>query len=124
MEQRALAEHRGGRVRALDAQLEPGEAGQPHLGSQQQHPALVDVLDPPPVEGVAWQQVVGVATAADQSWPAGEAVDPAADLPAEGERVPAALAADALDDVPERRRRRVDLAGPLVAIQRAAGPVR
>jgi len=39
--------------RRFDLQLEPGQAGQPHLGAQPQQPRTLDLLDAPPVQGIA-----------------------------------------------------------------------
>ena len=88
MEQRALREHHGraapllggpgaravvvgGRVVVrLDAQLEPREPGQPHLGAQPQQPSGPDLLDAPEVHRVVDEQPRGVAAPAPQAAPA------------------------------------------------------
>ena len=52
VEQRPLGVDRPVAV-AAHAQLQPGEAGQPHLGAQPQQPLRFDLLDAPEVERLA-----------------------------------------------------------------------
>ena len=87
-------------------ELQPGQPGQPHLRPQPQQAAGLQLLDPPEVEGVADVETARVAPAPAQADPADQPVQPAAHLPGQRERVPAVLAADALDHPPQRLRRR------------------
>ena len=77
VEQRALDVRRalGRAVVGLDAQLQPGQAGQPHLGPQPQQPPGLDLLDPPEVQRLADVQPVRVAPAAAQADAADEPVE-------------------------------------------------
>lgn len=126
VEHRALpvAHPAGGAVPdRLHPHLQPGQARQPHLRAQPQQLAPLDLLHPPEVQRVAHPQPPGVAAAPAQSDPAGQPVQPAAHGPRQGEGVPAVLPADALDDVPQRRRLHLRLARPYVGVEAAARPV-
>jgi hypothetical protein len=104
-------------------ELEPGEPGQAHLRSESQQPALLALLDPPEVKGVADEEPPGVAPATTQPHAAHQPVEPAADPPGQREGVPADVAADPLHDPPQLPRRRGRRPGALVDVQAAAGPV-
>jgi hypothetical protein len=81
---------------ALELELEPGLAGQPHLGVQQQATALaVGDQHAPEVERVAGAQFGGVAAAAAQAGAAHQAVEEPAEPPEPLGVVPAVGAADA-----------------------------
>ena len=121
-----------------DPQLEPREARRLHLRAQAQQPLargqrglvgvetrdpLVDaLLDTPPVQGVADLERVGVPAAPAQPDTADEPVHHPAGPPAQRERVPAALAADAGDDVPHVLGRRGRVALAAVGVDGAARP--
>jgi hypothetical protein len=58
VEECPLPEQRAALVVGIDDELvEPGQSGQSHLGAQPEQVLVLDVLDPPPVEGVADGQV-------------------------------------------------------------------
>ena len=127
VEPRLLPEDAATLLVLLHGQVEPRQPRQPHLGPQPQElpvRSIDDLLDPPPVDGVADPQVVRVAPASQQPGAAAEDVEPAADLPGQRPRVPAVGAADALDHRPQRLRAGSHGGGPLVDVEAAAGPVR
>jgi hypothetical protein len=86
MEERPLTEHGpAGRpaVVGIDDQLEPGQPGQTHLGAQAQQVIFLDILDPPPFQGISDGQVERVAATTAQSRPAEEAVEQTTGPPSE-----------------------------------------
>ncbi len=79
LEQRSLAvADSAGAVRD-DLELQPGTAGQAHLGAQAEQPRPVQVFHAPPIERFADVQPVGITATAAQPDTAGQPVDPAAD---------------------------------------------
>ena len=50
-------------VVGVDDELEPGEAGRWHLGAQMLPVGVLDVLDPPPVQGLSGEEVERVVAA-------------------------------------------------------------
>ncbi len=117
---RVLRELLGGGVHP---QLEPREAGEAHLRAQQQPPAGLDRLHPPEVQRVVHAQVPLVAAAPAQPRSAGEPVHEATDLPRERPRVPAPVATDLLDDLPQHVGGGVHDRPALVDVERPARPV-
>lgn len=104
--------------------LEPRLAGDQHLRAQPQLASGLDVLDAPPVDGVADDEGLGVASAAVVARSPEDLVGQPADHPRGGQGVPAVLGADALDDRPHSLGRRLARARPVVDVDGATGPVR
>ena len=93
-------------VLASDRELQPGQAGQPHLGAQPQQPA--GRRAPRPARSPARRRPAGGRGSRRprrSPTPPTTRSEPAADRPGQRERVPAVLAADALDHPPQRLRR-------------------
>lgn len=90
--------------RTVDPQIQPGDAGQAHLRPQPEQLAPAHLLDPPEVERFAGGQPVRVAADTAPADAADRPVHGAPDAPGDLGRIPAARAADAFDDPPQRRR--------------------
>src|SRR6185295_10688194 len=78
-------------------ELQPGAAGNSHLGAQPQQAIGLEGLDAPEVEGVARAELVGAAPPAAQADASAEQVQGSAQSPEEIAVVPAGVAADAPD---------------------------
>ena len=107
----------------LDGELEPGPSGHLHLGAKPHEARGETLLDPPEVHCLADPKGVRVAAAPTQADTARDPVDEPADFPQQPSRVPAVVAADAVDGGPEVRRRGGRAEHANVLVQGAPGPV-
>ena len=99
-------------VLVFHVELQPGQAGHPHLGPQPQQPALVAAPRPARSRGRRRRsRSARVAPAAPQPDAADRAVQPARGPPREREGVPAGVPADPLDHPPQRLGRRASSSG-------------
>jgi hypothetical protein len=78
-------------------ELEPGAAGNAHLGSETEQVVWLVALDPPEVERVAGGHMLRISPAATQPDAADELVDHAAHAPEAVDGIPAGGAADTAD---------------------------
>ena len=127
VEERALSEEGpSGRltVVGIDNQLEPGQPGKPHLGSQTQQVLVLDVLDPPPVQRVSDEQADGVTASSAKSRSSEQTVEQAPGPPSKSPGVPAVSATDAFDHGPQLLSGGIDVAFAFVDVEGAPGPVR
>ena len=106
-------------------QLQPGPARGPHLGAQAQQLARGRSRSTrhQSTTSPACQGACGWRRPRSSPAPPVQLVQPAADLPGQGQGVPAVLAADAFDDGPDMGRIHVAVEGPLVDVDLVAGPV-
>ena len=123
VEDRALGEPRAAALAGLHGELQPREAGHLHLGSQAKQAWGNALLDAPEVDGVADDEVIGVAPPAAQAHAPDQAVEEATDLPEEGRGVVAVLATDAFDGVPEGLGAGRGVHHPHIGVERPARPL-
>ena len=118
-----LSVGRSARGIRFGAEFEPGPARQLHLGAEPEEPATLDALDPPEVEGVARVQRLGVTATAAKAHSPHELVQHSAGGPGDGQGVPAVVAADPLDHLPELLDRGIGMLLLEIDVHGVAGPV-
>jgi hypothetical protein len=79
--------------------LEPRAAGDLHLRAEAEESGSFDALDAPEIQGLAGEELVGVATATSEAGSAQEAIEEAAQPPDAVPDEPAVVAAEARDHV-------------------------
>ena len=107
----------------VDLEAEGGDAGEFHLGAEEERAVFLDADDAPEVECFAVFDVFGVASSSAEAGPADELVHPPADAPEGVGGVPAVPAADAADGTEDGGGGCVDADAAGVVEDGAAGPV-